>query len=292
MAALILGSSGAGFTGPLNINGGFVQVLAADSLPTTGTGITTIGTATVATTLDLNGVSNIAGTIIANGAGYGTDATITTGNSLTPATIYNSSAMPASLAAASTVSINALINAKAPTVGGWGDINILGTVQDGTTVGTAWSKVGPDVLTLSGNNTFTGNFTVATGVVRLGSPTGLGITTNATTAFTTVAAGATLDVNGQANHQWRAADQRVHHLERHGRHRARLPEHARGAGQQQHHLGLRPGQGRPPQCQLVDRPQQLRHGDFHPGRQLRGTAAGRHHARGPGRRCWPRTRRS
>ena len=140
VGSLILGGSGANFTGPLNIHGGFVQVL-ADLLPrTTATGITTIGTATVAATLDLNGVNNVAGTIVLNGAGYGTDVTITTGNLVTPATLYNSSAVPASLAIGSSVSINALINAKNPTVGGWGDITIGGVVNDGATTGTAWKQ--------------------------------------------------------------------------------------------------------------------------------------------------------
>ena len=60
------------------------------------------------------------------------------------------------------------------------------TVQTGT--------VTPSVITLSGNNTYTGATTVGSGTLQLGSATALG----SAAAGTTVTAGGVLDLNGQA----------------------------------------------------------------------------------------------
>ena len=175
----------------------------------------TIGTAptsifyTSAATLDLNGISDVAsgGGIVINGGGTGSglDGGNTTQAMLAAANgaLYNSSSTAASTASGTTITINTglLVNAKQPTIGGWGDIEIKGVIQDGTsgTAGTtlAWNKVGLDTLTLSGANTFAGILNLNAGVVKLNNATALGTTGSATNNFTNVASGATLDLNGQ-----------------------------------------------------------------------------------------------
>jgi len=80
----------------------------------------------------------------------------------------------------------------------------MATVQDGVhRRATAWSKVGPGFAEplKREHNTFTGHFTVTTGVVRLGQRgRALGTTTSATTAFhlTVAGGGQPLDLNGVA----------------------------------------------------------------------------------------------
>ncbi|MEA3211483.1 MAG: hypothetical protein QOE70_4540 [Chthoniobacter sp.] len=137
-------------------------------------------------TLDLNGISNVAGNITLNGAGPAQ------ANTLAPGALYNSNAAAASVAG--TVAIGTAINAKVPTIGGYGDITINGSVTDGV-AGQAWSKVGPNTLNLAGNNTFTGALTVTMGMLKLGSVNSLGTSTTNGVTFTT---GAGLDLNGQS----------------------------------------------------------------------------------------------
>ncbi|MDB5320604.1 MAG: Autotransporter-associated beta strand repeat protein [Phycisphaerales bacterium] len=153
------------------------------------TAATTAGAASLTyssgATLDLNGISNVTGNIVLNGAGPAN------ANSVAPGALYNSSATAASVSG--NVAIGTVINAKNPTIGGYGDIAISGVVSDNV-AGQAWSKVGPNVLTLSGNNTFTGALTVSGGVLKMGSANALG--TSATNGVT-IASGATLDLAGQ-----------------------------------------------------------------------------------------------
>jgi len=180
---LVLGSSSS-FTGTLNINGGFVQ-LASPSALTSGT--TNIGIGTTPATLDLNGQAvTSTGTIVLNG-GAGPAAK----SSATGAGLYNSSAATASFGG--NLAIGAAIASVNPSIGGFGDIVLNGTVSDNVS-GTGWNKVGPDVLTLNNSgNSFTGAVTVVAGELKIGDPGALG--TNTSTGVT-VNSGATMDLNG------------------------------------------------------------------------------------------------
>jgi autotransporter-associated beta strand protein len=117
--------------------------------------------------LDLNGISNVAGNITINGNGPLNQTTTA------PGSLYNSSASAAS--ATGTITIGTPINGKNPTISGYGDIILGGTVQDGSIAGQGWNKAGPDILTLSGNNTFTGVVSIAAaGGLKLGNAAALG----------------------------------------------------------------------------------------------------------------------
>ena len=174
---LILGSSTPGsFGGPLTISTGYLQVAGATAL--------TSGTTTIASgaMIDLNGVANITGNIVVKGTGLSFP-------SLTPAALYNSNATAASLASTSQL----IIGAASTAVGGYGNINLAGTVSDG---GLAWTKVGPDMLTLSGSNAVTGTLTVSNGILQTGSALALGSGT--TSALSVVISNnAAMDLNGQ-----------------------------------------------------------------------------------------------
>ena len=190
---LILGSSAATagngglFTGPLNITTGYVQVASANAL-TSGT--TTVGSVAAGTgaTLDLNGTLGVTGTILLNGSG---PATYDVAN---PTALYNSNPAQASLAASSLVLIGTAINSKNPSIGGYGDIAIYGTIADGPTAGLPWTKTGPDTLILAGSNTFTGTLTVSMGVLAIGSSNAFG----STAAGTVTVNGGIMDLAGQS----------------------------------------------------------------------------------------------
>ena len=191
---LILGSSaatpgnGGAFTGPLAITNGYVQVAAANAL-TSGT--TTVGSVAAGTgaTVDLNGTQGVTGTILLNGSGP------TNSDVANPTALYNSNPAQASLAAGSLVLIGTSINSKAPSIGGYGDIAIYGTIADGPTAGLPWTKTGPDTLILAGSNTFTGPLTVSMGVLALGGSNAFGSTSAGTV---TINAGTTFDLAGQS----------------------------------------------------------------------------------------------
>lgn len=170
---LILGGSSGTFTGPLTVSAGFLQVAASNAL--------TSGTTSIASgaTLDLNGITNVTGNISITGTGF-------TKFSATPAALYNSSYTTASLASSSVVTITGT-----SAIGGYGNIIDLGTINDG---GNGWSKVGGDVLTLSGNDTsMTGALTVANGILQAGSAGGFG----GGSGSISVTSGAAVDLNGQ-----------------------------------------------------------------------------------------------
>ena len=149
----------------------------------------TTSAGTSGATLDLNGTLNVvAGDIILNGSGPLLKAT------LAPAALYNSSSNLASIAPSTVITIGSATGAISPSIGGYGDINIAGPIQDGTP-GLAWSKVGPDTLILSGSNTFTGTLTVSMGVLAIGGSNAFGSTTSGTVS---IASGATMDLAGQS----------------------------------------------------------------------------------------------
>jgi len=180
--ALILGNSGGTFGGSFAIKNGYVQIAGANAL-TTGT--TTVGdtVGNTGATLDLNGFSHVLGTLILNGSGPNTTTTAV------PAALYNSSATAASFDG--NIAIGAVVNAKTPSIGGYGDIALNGVISDNVS-GQAWSKVGPDTVSLNGANNFSGALTVAAGVLKLGNVDALGQSLNGLT----VSSGATLDLNG------------------------------------------------------------------------------------------------
>ncbi len=134
-------------------------------------------------TLDLNGTTNVAGNIVLNGNGS---------PMALPATgaLYNSSAALATVIG--DVTIGSPINARNPAIGGYGDITISGNLHDGGSA-QSWTKLGPNTLTLSGNNDFAGAITVSGGMLKVASANALGTGNNGTT----MNAGTTLDLNGQ-----------------------------------------------------------------------------------------------
>ena len=79
------------------------------------------------------------------------------------------------------------------TIGGTGDVIATGVISSGTP-----SKIGTGTWTLSGANTFIGVMYVNAGMIKLGNAAGLGRTT-AGTGITSIASGATVDLNGFAS---------------------------------------------------------------------------------------------
>jgi autotransporter-associated beta strand protein len=142
------------------------SITLSQRLPNTGGIGVTNATLTILTdtyaAMDLSGTANVAGNILLNGVSP------IFRNSITPATLFNSSSTPASVAG--TVSIGALGAA----IGGFGDISLNGAVSDS---GNGIAKVGPSVLTLGANNTgLSGSIAVNAGILRLGNAGGLGVT--------------------------------------------------------------------------------------------------------------------
>ncbi len=166
------------FDGVINITTGGVQVNDPNSLGTT-TGATNVASGGV---LDLNGVALGAEPLSLAGAGIANVA---------PAALWNSASSPAS------VSGNITVNAVAAVVGGLGDITLSGIISSGVPA-VAWSKIGPNTLTLtSPDNTFTTPFTVSAGVLKLGAGANGATSPLGTIAGnTTVAVGAVLDLAG------------------------------------------------------------------------------------------------
>ena len=188
---LILGGSGGTFTGPLAINSGYVQVASPNALTsgTTTVGYPSSGTAASAPPWISTARRTSPARSLLNGSGP------TTADTLYPAALYNSNPAQASIAAGSLVLIGTAIGGKNPSIGGYGDIAINGTIADGPVAGLPWSKIGPDTLILAGSNTFTGPLTVSMGVLAMGSSNAFGSTYRGTV---TMSSGATMDLAGQS----------------------------------------------------------------------------------------------
>jgi len=166
-------------------------------------------------TLDLDGFNETIGALTLGGGAAGTTAAVTTGTgtlTLGGNVTYTATNNPEgaiisgqlnlgsanrtitvndSAAAGLDLAINASITAtnRNLTVTGAGTSAITGAITTGTG---ALTKSGTGTLTLSGNNTYSGATTVSAGVLNIQSGTALG----ATTAGTTVASGATLQLEG------------------------------------------------------------------------------------------------
>ncbi len=138
--------------------------------------------------LDLNGQTNVTGNLVLSGTGGGVSSRYAQNNGA----LYNSNQAAASTGAGYTVTLGS----SGATISGLGNITLNGIVQDGAVGGTTLTKNGPDTLTLSGNNTFTGPVTVVNGALQLGNSAALGLTSGTNTV--TVNAGTTLDLNGQS----------------------------------------------------------------------------------------------
>ncbi|HEX8914658.1 MAG TPA: autotransporter-associated beta strand repeat-containing protein, partial [Humisphaera sp.] len=134
--------------------------------------------------LDLNGQAVPAGFPVTIGFNGSVNSA---GTAQQGAALYNSSPLPASIASPVTIGgLTGYTNA----IGGYGNITISGNITDaGANLG--FSKVGPNTLILSGNNTLAGGVTVAAGTLQLGSTGALGGTGTAT-----VNGGTTLDLAG------------------------------------------------------------------------------------------------
>lgn len=103
----------------------------------------------------------------------------------------NGGAVPAGAAISFSSTIN--LGANLLTLNGGSTSYSISTVISGT--GGQLTKEGTGTLTLSGNNTFTGNVAVNAGTIKIGHQRALGAANTAVTKVT-VAAGATVDFNG------------------------------------------------------------------------------------------------
>ena len=205
----------AGLTGngSLTLNGNTLTVGAADNLSTTFTGTISNGTSAGGLTKSGNGTLTLSGNNTYTGAVAVNAGTLKFGST----TAAGTTAGGVTVASTGTVDLNGLtIGNEAFTLAGTlknsaasaaslaGDVTLSGSptvsavaagpvTLGGTITGTgSLTKTGNGVLTLNGANNYSGGTTVSAGTVKLGKATALG----GTTVGTTVADGATLDVNG------------------------------------------------------------------------------------------------
>jgi len=199
------------YTGLTAINAGILKLGADDDGTKSPLGTTDNGT-TIATfgALDLNGHNILIAEAITqfNGLGYGVAASVANGNSNMGA-IMNSSASGASYSGAITlfsasrinadfgpitVGTGAISGAFALTLGGYGNMTVTSPIGSVTGL----TKDGLGTVTLSGNSTCAGAFTISSGILKLGAT---GDATNGplgtAVGATTISSGAILDLNGQ-----------------------------------------------------------------------------------------------
>jgi hypothetical protein len=170
------------------ITGGTSFVISA--LGTSSASGVTLTATRVSATLDLNGQTNVTGNVMLTGSGaasvFGGTTAATATNST--AALWNSSSSAASFIGTLNFSTGPGSNV---TLGGIGDIS-LGTLGSGFGNNTVF-KVGPNTLTISGNNTgFNPYLDILSGVVKVGSGGALG-----NMRATYIKSGGVLDINGQ-----------------------------------------------------------------------------------------------
>ena len=150
------------FTGGLSVQNGTFQLTGANNILSTGSSVV-LGTSTTGGILDLGGTNQTLAGI--STAGSGIDRVVNSG------------------AGTPNLTLNV---ASAATFAG-----ILGNAGQNSF---GFVKTGSGSLLLSGANTFAGPVSVAAGILQMGSATALGSSSG---SLTTVASGATLDLNGQ-----------------------------------------------------------------------------------------------
>ncbi len=172
----------------------------------TYTGATLVNAGTLAVTVNNALGTNAAGTTVASGATLDlrnviyttTEAVTLNGGTLAASTGTSSLAGAVSLGAASTVNVTGtqLTMSGAVNNAGFG-LTVDGTgntIASGVVSGAgALTKQGPGTLTLSGNNTYTGNTSINAGTLQLGAANRI-----ADTSAVTVASGATFNLNNFA----------------------------------------------------------------------------------------------
>jgi len=200
LGTLVLGGANgsSGISSGISIVGGTIRIASADALGSSDSAVVVNS----GTTLDLNGQSvtntntlNLSGTGAASAGG----ALINTSNNaasyaglvtLGAATTINASSGSISLTNAGTITGSGF----ALTVDGASDTSISSIIGTGTA---GITKTGNGTLTLSGVNTYTGATTVSAGRLKLANAGALGSSGSSYSA-TTIASGATLDLNGQS----------------------------------------------------------------------------------------------
>jgi autotransporter-associated beta strand protein len=156
------GAAASAFSGGVTIQKGTLRLLASNTgLPSAAT--VTLGTGVAGGTLDLNGFNQTLGGLV--DASGGVSRVVNTGSGTPTLTLSTSNSITVSA--------------------------ILGNVAQNSF---AVTKAGFGTILLSGANTFTGPVTVSGGILKLGNSTALGTSVG---SRTTVASGASLDVNGQ-----------------------------------------------------------------------------------------------
>jgi autotransporter-associated beta strand protein len=161
-AGIIAVVTAATYDGPTNVLAGTLRVRTNNNVFPTGTALS-VSTGAV---FDLNGLSQAVGSVA------GTGNVNLTGSGQTTATFTVGGANTSTTFAGNFTETPAFFNGKV-------------------------TKVGTGTLTLGGNNVHSGITTVSAGTLKVGSTTALGFGGPvATAAGTTVAAGATLDLNG------------------------------------------------------------------------------------------------
>jgi len=188
-------------TGGTQINGGMLEIRSPGALGTAGT-VTLVDNS--GATLGLSGGITLNRALASvGGLGDGNNGAIRSlsGNNTISALITQFS--PSMIAAdagttlditAATAATNSIAGAFGLTLGGAGSVNVTGRIAIGSS---AITKVGTGIVTLSGDNTYTGTTTISVGTLMLGSATALGAAAS-TTPIATVSAGGTLDLNGQS----------------------------------------------------------------------------------------------
>ena len=187
------------YSGKTSIQQGTLSVASLNKV-TGGSASSNLGHPTTAANGTLSiGATTTAGTLLYTGAGETTDRVIDLSGTTGGAIIQNDGAGALAFTSANTASG---LGAKTLTLQGSyaGSANsVSGAIVNSATGSTSITKAGAGTWALSGASSYSGNTTVTLGTLQIGNFKGLGFggfTFNSTAQTTTVASGATLDLNG------------------------------------------------------------------------------------------------
>ena len=187
---LSLTANSAGFSGPVNLSGGIINV-SGGAARLLGTGAVSVSGAG---NLEIQGGATLTNAISLNSNGTGANdgalQNIAGNNAFTGAVTLVGSSRVQSDAGTLTLAGTVGLGANTLNVGGAGNTAVSGVIS-----GTGGlTKDGSGTLTLAGANTFSGSIAVNSGVLQLGANN---VIPNSTSL--SLAAGATLDLNGKTD---------------------------------------------------------------------------------------------